>query len=439
MRLSRFLSGCALTLVATLAAQGALAQTHPEFIPLGRVSAALYKPDNSFPPAHIIFLVAHRSANNLNNVACRELSKRGFAVLCFNTRYVNNDTIVQWEPIALDVKAAVDYARTVPGITKVILLGHSGGSPLMSYYQAVAENGVSYCQGPNKLAQCSNQLAGMQPADGLLFAEGHPGDGVQALRGINPSLSIVDGKVKVDAALDPFDPKNGYNPKGASHYSQEFRTKYYAAQSKVMNDQIARVQAIEAAIKKGEHVYPDDDVVLVPFSDQEGAARLDLLDPSIPEIMSTRRPEKLLKNDGTIVTQVIKSMEPPHPGQAKLNREFSAGTKVLTIKSYLSTNAVRSTDSVENIDHCSNNNSTICAMGSIKVPTLIAAMGAYHMLRDEELMFDKSAARDKDYVVIEGAELNYTPCKACEKTPGEYGNSLKNLFDYIAKWANTRF
>src|SRR5215831_10227583 len=260
MRLSRFLSGCALTLVATLAAQGALAQTHPEFIPLGRVSAALYKPDNSFPPAHIIFLVAHRSANNLNNVACRELSKRGFAVLCFNTRYVNNDTIVQWEPIALDVKAAVDYARTVPGITKVILLGHSGGSPLMSYYQAVAENGISYCQGPDKLTQCGPELAGMKPADGLLFAEAHPGDGVQALRGINPSLSIVNGKVVVDSSLDPFDVKNGYNPKGASHYSEDFRKRYYAAQSKVMNEQIAKVQAQAARIKAGQDVYPDNDL-----------------------------------------------------------------------------------------------------------------------------------------------------------------------------------
>ena len=438
MRLGPLSAGCAFAVAAAFAAQPAAAQAHPEFVPLGRVSAALYKPDAG-PAPHIVFLVAHRSANNLNNVACRELSKRGFMVLCFNTRYVNNDTIVQWEPIALDVKTAVDYARTLPGITKVVLLGHSGGSPLMSFYQAVAENGVSYCQGANKLTQCGNNLAGMKSADGLLFAEGHPGDGVQALRGINPSLSIVEGKVRVDPVLDPFDEKNGFNAKGASHYSQAFRTKYYTAQSKVMNDQIAKVQALAASIKNGEHVYPDDDIVLVPFSDQEGAARLDLLDPSSPEIMNTTRPEKLLKNDGSIVTQIVKSMEPPHPGQAKLNREFGAGTKVLTVKSYLSTNAVRSTNSVDGIDHCSNNNSTICAMAAIKVPTLIAAMGAYHMLRDEELMYDKSAAKDKDYIVIEGAELNYTACKACETTPGQYGNSLKNLFDYIAKWANARF
>jgi hypothetical protein len=436
MNLGYRLAGC--TLAALLAAPAAWAQSHPEFVPLGRVSAALYRPDDG-PAPHIAFLVAHRSANNLNNVACRELSKRGFMVLCFNTRFVNNDSIVQWEQIALDVKAAVDYARTVPGISKVILLGHSGGSPLMSFYQAVAENGVSYCQGPNKLVQCGNELAGMKPADGLLFAEAHPGNGVQALRGINPSLSIVDGKVRVDPSLDPFDPKNGYNPNGASRYSKEFRDRYYAAQSRVMNEQLAKVQALQARIAKGEHVYPDDDIVLVPFSDQDGAARLDLLDPSVPETMSTSRPEKLLKNDGSIVMQVVKSVEPPHPEQAKLNRKFDGGTKILTVKSYLSTNAVKSTNSIDGIDHCSNNNSTICAMQYIKVPTLIAAMGAYHMLCDEELMYDRSAATDKDYVVIEGAVLNYTPCKPCETKPGQYSNSLKNLFDYVEKWAKARF
>jgi hypothetical protein len=435
-KLGYLLAGC--TLAALLAASAASAQSRPEFVQMGRVSGALYKPESGSTP-HIAFLVAHRSANNMNNIACRELSRRGFAVLCFNTRYINNDTIAEAEPVALDVKAAVDFARTVPGITKVILLGHSGGSPLMSFYQAVAENGVSYCQGPNKIVQCGNELAGMKPADGLLFAEAHPGDGVQSLRGINPSLSIVDGKVKVDPSLDPFDPKNGYNPKGASKFSKEFRDRYYAAQSKVMNDQLAKVQALAARIQKGEHVYPDDDLILIPFSKQEGAARLDLLDPSVEETMSTRRPQKLLKNDGTIVTQIVKSIEPPHPDMAQANRTFDDGVKVQTLKSYLSINSVKSTDSIDNIDHCSTNSSTVCAVQHIKVPTLITAMGAYHLLRDEELMFDKAAAADKDYIVIEGAELNYTACKECEKTPGQYGNSAKNMFDYIAKWANARF
>jgi hypothetical protein len=183
---------------------------------------------------------------------------------------------------------AVDYARTLPGITRVILLGHSGGSPLMSFYQAVAENGVGYCQGPNKIVPCGNDLAGMTPADGLLFAEAHPGDGAQALRGINPSLSIVDGKLRVDPALDPFNPKNGFNPEGASHYPPEFRTKYYAAQSNVMNDQLAQVLAKQEPW--GEASIPTTTSSRCCSAIRK-ARRVGPRDPSIPEFMSTARAE----------------------------------------------------------------------------------------------------------------------------------------------------
>ena len=173
-------------------------------------------------------------------------------------------------------------------------------------------------------------------ADGILLDEGHAGDGFQALTGINPSLAMVDGKPSlVDPSVDPFDPANGYNPNGASHYAQAFRTRYYAAQSKVMNAQIARVRALQDAIKQGEGPFPDNDIVLVPFSAERGAARLSELDPGVPEYMSTSKPEKLLKNNGTIAMQVIHSIEPPHPDRIRTNRSFEIGAKVLTIKSYL--------------------------------------------------------------------------------------------------------
>src|SRR5262249_32621814 len=141
MKLGRILRSFILAGAASLAMTTiAEAQSHPEYVPLGRVTAALYKPDSG-PAPHIAFLVSHRPGNNLNNIACRELAKRGFLVLCWNTRFVNNEAAVRWEDIAFDVKTTVDYVRKIPGITKVVLLGHSGGSPLMSYYEAVAEAG----------------------------------------------------------------------------------------------------------------------------------------------------------------------------------------------------------------------------------------------------------------------------------------------------------
>jgi len=443
MMLKRIFKSAILAGAATLGLTNvASAQSHPEYIPLGRVSAALYKPDSGAAP-HIAFLVSHRTANNLNNIACRELAKRGFLALCWNTRFVNNEAAVRWEDIAFDVKTTVDYVRKIPGITKVVLLGHSGGSPLMSYYEAVAEAGPNWCKGPGKLMQCTGTMD-FKPADGIVFPDAHPGNGVQSLRGLNPSVvQNKDGTLKIIPELDPFSVKNGFNPEGASHYPKEFQARYFAAQSKAMNDLIARAQSQMQLIKDGKAVYPDDDIFAIPGGGFSGAgagsADLNSMDPSIPELMSTARPEKVLKNDGSIAMEVAHSVAVPEPENAKANHSFERGTKVFTLKSFLSANAVKSTNALDGIEWCSSNNSTMCAVQSIKIPTLIAAMGAFHFVRDQELMFDLSGAKDKDYIVIEGAVHGYTPCKACEKTPGQYSNSDKNLFDYIAKWANARF
>jgi hypothetical protein len=40
---------------------------------------------------------------------------------------------------------------------------------------------------------------------------------------------------------------------------------------------------------------------------------------------------------------------------------------------------------------------------------------------------------------VEGASHGITPCKACEQTPGQYSNNVKNYFDYIQKWIEDRF
>lgn len=423
---------------ALILSTASFAQSHPEFISLRPVSAALYMPDTG-PTPHIAFLVAHRTGNSLNNRACTELSKRGFMALCWNTRFVNNETEVRWEELALDVKTAVDFARSLPGIERVVLLGHSGGSPLMSFYQAVAENGPSFCQGDNKLVECGEELQGLEPADAIVYPDAHPGNGVQALHGLNPSLSIVGGKVVVDTELDPFSPANGFNPNGASSYSGEFRNRYYLAQSRVMNAKIAEVEELRRRIDAGEHVFPDDDVVLLPFDAQAGAARLDAFDPSVSETMSTASPRRLLKNDGSMITEVVRSVALPKPQQASVNRTFNGGVKLLTTQSFLSANAVRSTHAMEDIDHCSTNASTNCAIANIEAPTLIVAMGAYNHIRFQELMYVQSPAEDKEFLVIEGATHGYTPCVPCETSPGQYSNSLRNLFDYIAKWANARF
>src|SRR5204863_5937236 len=195
--------------IAMAVPSASFAQSHPEFVPLGRVSAALYKPDQG-PAPHVGFVIGHRTANYLNHIACRELSGRGFLALCFNTRFQNNETQVRWEETPLDVKAAVEFVRRQPGITKVILFGHSGGGPLMSFYQAVAEHGPAYCQKPERLVKCADDLRALPPADAIVFADAHAGNPVQTLRSPNPSVTPDGDQPPDDAALEPVDEKNGF-------------------------------------------------------------------------------------------------------------------------------------------------------------------------------------------------------------------------------------
>ena len=112
---------------------------------------------------------------------------------------------------------------------------------------------------------------------------------------------------------------------------------------------------------------------------------------------------------------------------------------MLTVRSFLGTRAIRAKHSMDDIDSCSNNNSTPCHLQKITVPILILGMGGHYFLRDNEIHYEVSASPDKEYIVIEGASHGIRPCKSCETTPGQYSNTVKNTFDYMQKWINARF
>jgi len=426
---------CAVFAFALLAiAALARAQTRPIYVPFtpGSVKGVLYTPDSG-PAPHVAVLLIHRTSNFLAHLATTELAARGFMVLAMNPRSDNNEAAVSFEDNALDIKSGIEFLRKQPGITKVLLFGHSGGGPATSFYQAVAETGPSYCQGPNKLVECANTLAGLPRADGLILVDAHPGVSVNGLRSINAAVLDERDPRKIDPALDPFNPANGYDPKNP-HYSEAFKQKYFKAQAARMNRLIDEARRRLAAMKAGSDVYRDDDVF--PIVRGEGA-RLMEIDPSVHH--TTKAPQKLIRNDGSVVTQIVESVRPVGRGTEAANAAFATGTRLLTLRSFLSANAIRAKDSMDDIDWCSSNNSTPCAVQHISVPLLVTAMGAHYFVRDNEIHYEMAASKDKDFVVIEGATHGIRPCVACEKTPGQYANSVKNFFDCVAKWIAQRY
>jgi hypothetical protein len=75
-----------------------LAQSAPRYLSLGPADAALYTPDAGSAP-HVGVLVIHRTADYLRHPACTELSRRGFMLLCMNTRFTNNEMLVRFEDL----------------------------------------------------------------------------------------------------------------------------------------------------------------------------------------------------------------------------------------------------------------------------------------------------------------------------------------------------
>jgi hypothetical protein len=61
---------------------------------------------------------------------------------------------------------------------------------------------------------------------------------------------------------------------------------------------------------------------------------------------------------------------------AEANQNFIDSTKLLTVRSFLGANAIRATHSMDysQIDWCSSNNSTVCALDHVTIPMLIAGM-----------------------------------------------------------------
>ena len=438
MEIRSLTSGLLAVIISLAVSTAAQAQSNPRYIRFAgvpsAVKGALFTPDAPQKAPHVGILVMHRASNFLNTLACTELSMRGFMVLCMNPRSDNNEALVRWETIPIDVKAGVDFLKKQPGITKILLWGFSGGGPTMTFYQNVAENGVSVCQGSNKLVQCGNELAGLPRADGLILVDAHPGNPVNGVRSLNPAVTDESRPNLINPDLDPFNPKNGYNPKGPTTYSEEFKKKYFRAQAERMNRLIDKALAMQRQMKDGKYDYPDDDAFVVVRGEN---ARLVQLDMSIHP--GTVKPRKLIKNDGMVVTEIVKSVRVPNLQAARQNAQFENGTRLLTVKSFLSANAVRATDSMDGIDHCSSNNSPPCHLPTITVPTLVTAMGGHYFIRDNEIHYELSGAKDKDFVVVEGAEHGQTPCVPCETSPGQYGNSVKNFYDYVRVWIDKRF
>jgi pimeloyl-ACP methyl ester carboxylesterase len=350
-----------------------------------------------------------------------------------------------------------------PGITRVVLFGHSMGGPLMAFYANIAENGSRTCQLPARLIPCNpaNLLdpgttrVSLPAIDGIILSDTHPGDAFATFSYVDPAVTDPKTPGVRNPAVDMFAAANGYpgdaqaaapNYKDAT-YSPEFINAFFDAQA-ARNEQINK-EAREMYLgvrSRDRKYYPDDMIISVPGA--EGAARL--LQADLDIWKCTKRPHIFLTRDGRkdMSPGPICSVRPP---SASFEDANSVNTVVtMPVKEWLGARALRTNgpfrmtiNDVTGIDWDSSNTSTILNMKGVRKPLLMIAHGAHYFLTPDEMIFDAAVSPDKTFVVTEGAVHGGQGCRACAEMQGlpadYYGDTQARTHDYIDQWLSARF
>jgi hypothetical protein len=305
----------------------------------------------------------------------------------------------------------------------------------MAFYENVAENGAKACSGPEKIYACRPSMTtGLEKPDGLILLDPTLG-AFHAMSAVDPAVDSATPRQRAPE-LDMFTSRNGYDAeRRQGSYAPEFARKFYAAQSarnaKLMEQARARLTAIE----KGESDYSDDEPFIVPgMGNNSTGARL--YQPDTRVVSRTRSPHLVLKGDGTTATEIVHTVRPP----SGVRPDGSLGTLGVmtlntTVRKFLSVSAIRTQkdfafteDDIVGVDWTSATSSTPGNADGIAAPTLVMSMTCHYLMVPGEIIFNHLAARDKQFVLVEGATHGFAPCGA------QYGDTTSRTFDYVDSW-----
>lgn len=244
------------------------APTSVDFVTLGGIVGSLQRPAPGGNPdkTTIAVLVMHAEQDYMSFYPCTELPKRGYTVMCANnaaskTGYMSD---LDFEDMMLDVSLAVQYLRNQTEFTKVILFGHSGGGAMLSQYQNIAENGVSACNGPEKIFPCSDDMAGLPAADGIILDDANFGIAPMMVMSMNPAIKDETRGSEIEPSLNLYSAMNGWNSTGPSNYTTSF-VQYFTENVHARNSRlIAFARQRLEAINNGRGLFADDEPLYIP-------------------------------------------------------------------------------------------------------------------------------------------------------------------------------
>lgn len=206
------------------------------------IDAVLMRPKGR--PSSTVMIFMHPSVAQHILPVPKALAAEGMHVLCAQNRYFKNDSALIFEKALLDLGAIVRHAKETLGYKKVVLVGWSGGGPLITFYQSQAENPtITHTPAGDPV---NIKGADLIPADGVIFQAASVSRAQILAEYIDPSVVDELNPDKRDATLDLYDPENP----NKSPFSAEYVARYREAQLSRMRRITSWVQEEISELKR---------------------------------------------------------------------------------------------------------------------------------------------------------------------------------------------
>jgi hypothetical protein len=99
---------------------------------------------------------------------------------------------------------------------------------MMAAYQNIAENGLSACNGSEKLYPCSSALASLSAADGVILVDAKYGLSTMMLLSLGAEVTDERSGLNTNYSLGVYNPANGFNSTGISKYTEQFTKEFHS-------------------------------------------------------------------------------------------------------------------------------------------------------------------------------------------------------------------
>ena len=167
------------------------------------------------------FIATHYNVDFSEHYLADHLARRGFGFLGWNTRFRGAEAYFLLDHAVAEIGVGMRWLREQAGVERVVILGNSGGGSLMGAYQSQAvEPNIEPAPGLAPL----DAAVGLPAADLYVSLASHAGRPDVLTNWMDASVVDETDPLARDPELDMYDPANG------PPYSDEFITRYRAAQ-----------------------------------------------------------------------------------------------------------------------------------------------------------------------------------------------------------------